>query len=197
MRSIVIALFCFTVLTCGQAGAATRSMCPDRVLDRGAIEGIFQGVECGDLCHMKVKLPNGEEFSLIADEELAEEAFGAGTGQKVSVTYEVQQFWRVENPDGDPNNGWCQRSEVFLAGKVLAAAPALAAEKAFPAVQVEQAAASGKTLSSTEKAPIDISGKPCSEIYSLYRLVPAGYFYQETHTMEMDMEQNLRKDFLT
>ncbi len=121
MKYIAVTLCCIMLLTCGQAEAATQSMCPDKVLDSGTIEGIFLGVECGDYCHATIKLPNGEEFSLFANEETTEKAFGKGTGQKVSVTYELRQYWEGEGM-------YCNRAEFFASGKLLAAPPAQTAQ---------------------------------------------------------------------
>jgi len=67
-------------------------------------------------CYSTIKLANGENFSFMMGEDQAEKVFGEGTGQKVSVQYEVQQFWREEG------GGFCARQEVFVSGKLLAAA---------------------------------------------------------------------------
>jgi TPR repeat protein len=112
MKNIALIVCCIAFLICGQAEAATRSMCPDKVLNTGTIEGIFLGVECIDMCYGAVKLPSGENFVLLMDEDEAEKVFGKGTGQKVSITYNVEQFW---NEYGEI----CSRLEAFASGKLL------------------------------------------------------------------------------
>jgi len=110
--TLVLALAC-GLFTAPCTFAATRSTCPKKVLDTGTIEGIFLGVECGDFCHAGVKLANGEEFYLLASEEAVKKAFGAGTGQRVSIQYQLEQFWNEFAGD-------CDRTEVFVSGKKLA-----------------------------------------------------------------------------
>ena len=120
----IVFIVCCAFLACGQAEAATKSHCPNKVLDTGTIEGIYRGVECGDSCFATIELLSGEKFSLFADEQAAEKALGSGKGQRVSVQYKVEQFWRNESDSGDDKHGFCQRAEVFVSGKVLAADPA-------------------------------------------------------------------------
>jgi len=59
-----------------------------------------------------LELPNGEVFYFFMGEEEAEKVFGKSSGEKVSVTYEIRQYW-CEHDD------YCRRSEVFVSGKVL------------------------------------------------------------------------------
>ncbi|MDR2076664.1 MAG: hypothetical protein LBP61_07015, partial [Desulfovibrio sp.] len=118
-RTLFLAVIC-ALLSVSPVWAASRSTCPDKVLEEGSIEGVFQGVECGDFCHAAIELDNGEVFSLLADEEAVSKAFGSGTGQRVSAAYKVEQFWN------EPANE-CSRLEIFASGKVLAQAGGQAA----------------------------------------------------------------------
>jgi len=113
------------------AFAASKSRCPDKVLDKGTIEGVYQGMECEDFCYVLMTLDNGETFYLLANEDYVLEAFGEATGQRVSITYNVEQFW---NEFGNE----CTRQEVMTEGKVLAAVPAA------PKAQASKAGAAKK-----------------------------------------------------
>ena len=159
MKKLLLALL-FVPLFASTSFAASKSTCPDKVIDKGTIEGIFQGVECGGSCWATLVLPNGEKFSLIADEDEVEKTFGKGTGQKVSVAFTVQQFWN------EPGNE-CSRVEVMESGKVLAAAPATPAPVAQASAAPAPAAASSPA----------ITGKTHTNSIGMeFVLIPAGSF---------------------
>jgi hypothetical protein len=114
MKRPLFALLC-VLLSASTAFSATRSTCPDKILETGSIEGIYRGTECGDLCHAAIELSNGEIFYLLAGEEEAAGQFGPGTGQRVSAEYKIEQFW---NEYGNE----CSRMEVLVSGGRLNAA---------------------------------------------------------------------------
>jgi len=121
MKAFSLCIAAMLLLPCCYAKAATQSTCPDKVLHKGTVEGVFKGNECEDFCWSTITLDNGEDFSFLMPEHLVEKSFGKGTGQRVFVTYEVKQFW-------NELGGECSRLEVFVSGKVLAA-PGQAAQK--------------------------------------------------------------------
>ncbi|MDL2216200.1 hypothetical protein LJB81_00535 [Desulfovibrio sp. OttesenSCG-928-M14] len=93
--------------------AASQSKCPDKVIEKDTIQGIYMGIECGgSMCCATIILQSGEEFTLTCGEDEAEKFFGKGTGQFVEVEYELQQFWSEEYDD-------CLRTEVAVSGKRL------------------------------------------------------------------------------
>ena len=96
------------------AHAQSQKRCPEKVLDSGTVEGLYGGVMCGDFCHVSIRLDDGEEFSLIEGPVDAAELFGQ-MGNRVSVTYELQQFWSEFGND-------CLRTEVLKSGKILVSA---------------------------------------------------------------------------
>ena len=99
------------------AWAQPRAQCPEKVLDKGTVEGIFAGIECGDFCHAEFIINNGEKFDLLCDEDDANKWFGA-VGNKVSVKYEVEQYWEASYVD-TIDDGYCARNSVAKSGKIL------------------------------------------------------------------------------
>jgi len=99
-----------------EALAQPEARCPKKVLDSGKIEGIFMGVECGDYCHATFKLDSGEVVDYLCDEENAEKYFGE-KGNKVSVDYELLQYWDQDPESGEGN---CSRYEFVKSGRILA-----------------------------------------------------------------------------
>ena len=79
------------LLVCGQAIAATtKTMCPNKVLDTGTVEGTFLGwFEAEeDLDSIGIKPDNEDEIYIAASEEDANKFFGNAEGQRVSAQYE-------------------------------------------------------------------------------------------------------------
>lgn len=117
MIKSLIVVFLSAILFPVAAQGASPSLCPEKVLDTNQIEGIYQGVECGgDFCYASLTLDNGDDFILMCGEEQGEDLFGL-VGNRVSVTYEIQQFW---NEPG----GMCSREEVVTDGRILKGSPA-------------------------------------------------------------------------
>lgn len=98
-----------------------RADCPGRTLETRHAEGTYGGVECGDYCHMLLSLKNGEELWLFADEEKAEKLLGTGTGQKVAITYTVEEDWTPESIESDAPYapGSCGPVLLFKSGRVI------------------------------------------------------------------------------
>ena len=114
MKKVTLFLLLCVAFSASSAVAASRSRCPDKVLEEGSAEGVYQGMEVGDYCHVTLKLDNGEEFSLLADEEDVVKIFGESMGQRAFIAYEVQQFWNEGANE-------CMRVEVMTSGKILSA----------------------------------------------------------------------------
>ncbi len=90
-------------------------MCPDKVLDTNTISGKYLGwfeAEEGTNT-IGITLSAGQDVYITASEEDAAKFFGEGTGQHVSVTYNIEQFWLDETQE-------CLRMEVLTGGQVLA-----------------------------------------------------------------------------
>ncbi|MDR0356068.1 MAG: hypothetical protein LBJ64_10110 [Deltaproteobacteria bacterium] len=108
------------------AMAQPQGTCAAKVLDSGTVEGLYGGVICVDFCRVSIRLDNGKEFSLLEGRAEAEELFGK-IGNRVSATYELQQFW---NDFADE----CARTEVLTSGKIIEIAqPAEPPTSAAPA----------------------------------------------------------------
>lgn len=93
--------------------AASKSTCPDKILDTNTIEGIYSGIECGDLCYIKLQLSDGDNLLILCDEEAVKNIFGTSTDINVSITYNIEQFWNEYGKE-------CSRIESFQSGKILA-----------------------------------------------------------------------------
>lgn len=93
------------------AWAAPQSLCPEKTLDSGTVEGIYQGIECVDYCWAIIRLDNGDELALACDEDDAERFLGKING-RVSVDYDLKQFW---NELGNE----CFRVEVLKSGRPI------------------------------------------------------------------------------
>ena len=100
-------LFVLLCLT-PNAYADSEALCPSKVLDSGTITGVYKGSQCGDMCYGAFQLDSGESVFMLADpdQELGEE------GNRVSVNYDVQQFWNVYGEE-------CSRMEVYKSGHVI------------------------------------------------------------------------------
>ncbi len=94
--------------------------CPETLIRTETVQGIYQGVVCGDFCHLSFKLDNGFEDSILANEEKVEKLFGTEPGKRVSITYEVKMDWMPDSMEGDNlEPGTCTYDEIFTTGKVL------------------------------------------------------------------------------
>jgi serine/threonine protein kinase len=88
-------------------------LCTDRVLSAATVQGIYEGVECGDNCFANIRLDGGILLTVLAGEDEAESYFGR-IGNKVTVTYEVRRL--LYQFDGPPE---CIISEVLKYGSIL------------------------------------------------------------------------------
>lgn len=101
------------LISSGLSLASSIDDCPDKLFETKTVEGTYLGNKCGgDFCYSDVELDNKEKISLMCDEDDAEKFFGKGKGQRVSVTYEVRQFWNEPAAD-------CERELFCKTGKVL------------------------------------------------------------------------------
>ena len=93
---------------------SSNPMCPDKILDintvKGKYLGWFEAEEGTDT--IGITLPTGQDIYITASEEDAAKFFGKGTGQQVSVTYRIEQFWLDETQE-------CLRLEVLSGGQIL------------------------------------------------------------------------------
>lgn len=103
------------------APVRNQAECPRHIIATKTIEGIYQGVICGDSCYLTLKLANGEDFSTYADEEEVVKLFGEEPGKKVSITYNIVELWNPESFSSDDpyQHGVCSREESFVSGKIL------------------------------------------------------------------------------
>ena len=78
------------------ARAASKTTCPEKVIDVQTVTGTYLGwfeTEEG-LNTIGIQVPGETEPVYIgASEEEARKFFGNGTGQRVSVTWQVEQMW--------------------------------------------------------------------------------------------------------
>jgi len=107
------------ILICGctfsVAWAQPKDLCAEKIIDSGTFEGIYAGVDCGDYCDATFILDNGGKYTLGCGEEEAEKYFGA-IGNRVSVSYEIRQYW---NDISDIGNVGCTRYEAVKDGSIL------------------------------------------------------------------------------
>ena len=90
------------------AYAGSGTLCPSKVLDSGTLTGVDKGSQCGDMCYGAFQLASGESVVMIADPDRLDRELGE-EGNRVSVNYDVQQFWNVYGEE-------CSRMEVSRAG---------------------------------------------------------------------------------
>ncbi len=95
----------------GSALAGPQPKCPEKVLDTGTVEGLYQGVECLDFCHVFITLDNGRELDFLWGEDDANKYFGQ-KGNRVSVNYELFQFWNEFGAE-------CMSAEFITSGKIV------------------------------------------------------------------------------
>jgi hypothetical protein len=77
--------------------------CPDKREPLAPVTGVFQSYECGDYCHLSLKLDDGTESWYIAGEQAQEQLDAPGgkfrPGTKVRVSLEAFQSSIPESPD--------------------------------------------------------------------------------------------------
>lgn len=117
LSRLLVLMISLTILIVASdaAWAQPKSRCQEKVLESGTVEGIFAGIECGDNCHAEIIMDNGETFSLLCGEEEAEQYFGE-VGNRVSLDYEIQQYWNDLYDEG-----YCARHEIVKSGKIIVA----------------------------------------------------------------------------
>jgi hypothetical protein len=108
--SAVLALALAAALAASAPGASAQDLeppdtCPDVLLSTEVVEGIFQGFECADYCHLGVQGADGEGRQFFASGEVQD--FEAPYGAKVRVTVEKRQMYFWE--------GGCLEAEVAMA----------------------------------------------------------------------------------
>mgnify|MGYP003287995414 FL=1 len=103
----------FLVLLCltPNAYADSEALCPSKVLDSGTLTGVYKGSQCGDMCYGAFQLDSGESVFMLADPDQLDQELGE-EGNRVSVNYDVQQFWNVYGEE-------CSRMEVYKSGHVI------------------------------------------------------------------------------
>ena len=103
----------FLVLFCvaHNTYADSEALCPSKILDRGTLTGVYKGSQCGDMCYGAFQLDSGESVFMIADPDRLDRELGE-EGNRVSVNYDVQQFWNVYGEE-------CSRMEVYKSGHVI------------------------------------------------------------------------------
>jgi hypothetical protein len=101
-------------------GQASNPACPDKVLDTITITGKYLGwFESEEGTNsVGVKLQNGQDIYITASEEDAAKFFGTATGQQISATYNLEQFWLDESQE-------CLRLEVLTGGQIASSATSL------------------------------------------------------------------------
>jgi len=98
-----------------QTEAATlSSLCPHKVFDTVKVEGVYLGQEIRNFAYVRIRLDSGGELELLADYDYALKTFGENARQRVSVTYNVEQFW-VELKDKE----YCERTKVMRDVEIL------------------------------------------------------------------------------
>lgn len=91
--------------------ADSEALCPSKILDSGTLTGVYKGSQCGDMCYGAFQLDSGESVFMIADLDRLDRELGK-EGNRVSVNYDVQQFWNVYGEE-------CSRMEVYKNGHVI------------------------------------------------------------------------------
>ena len=91
--------------------ADSEALCPSKVLDNGTLTGVYKGSQCGDMCYGAFQIDSGESVFMIADPDQLDRELGK-EGNRVSVNYDVQQFWNVYGEE-------CSRMEVYRSGHVI------------------------------------------------------------------------------
>ena len=91
--------------------ADSEALCPSKILDSGTLTGVYKGSQCGDMCYGAFQLDSGESVFMIADPDQLDRELGK-EGNRVSVNYDVQQFWNVYGEE-------CSRMEVYKSGHVI------------------------------------------------------------------------------
>ena len=86
------------------------SACPSVLYSTEVVEGTFEGIECGDYCHLNVKLADGSYPDYLAAGDVQE--FEARIGAKVRVTVEKRQVMLYG--DGEPD----QCTDIELATEI-------------------------------------------------------------------------------
>lgn len=112
MRAIFIALIVMILLS-ENTLAASKSMCPDKVLGTESVEGVYLGTACEDFCYSTIRLRNGEDLTFLCGEDNAAKYF-VQKGAHVKAALELQQFW---NELGNE----CSRQYVCKDGGTLTA----------------------------------------------------------------------------
>jgi hypothetical protein len=112
MKNLITILFLqWVCLPSLHAASIMEAKCPEKVLSTDSVEGVYQGNDCGDYCYSTLALDDGSSFSFMCGEDVSKEFFGQ-PGNRVSVNYEVQQFWSEFAEQ-------CLRPEVCKSGKIL------------------------------------------------------------------------------
>jgi hypothetical protein len=91
---LALALALAAALAAGAPGASAQERpesCPDVLLATEVVEGAFEDLECGDLCHLWIKMPDQTVRELLAGGDVQD--FEGPPGAKVRVTVETSQLY--------------------------------------------------------------------------------------------------------
>lgn len=103
----------FLVLLCltHTAHADSQALCPFKVLNSGTLTGIYNGAQCGDMYYGAFQYDSVEFIFMSADPDQLDREMGK-EGNRVSVNYNVQQFWNVYGEE-------CSGMEVYKGGHFI------------------------------------------------------------------------------
>ncbi|MDR2368983.1 MAG: hypothetical protein LBF58_12930 [Deltaproteobacteria bacterium] len=77
------------------AQADTEENCPNTEAPIDPVEGVYLSTDCGDYCHVMLRLDDGREVDFLGGEEETE---GLRPGTRVRLTLNRIQSWSVEPP---------------------------------------------------------------------------------------------------
>jgi len=151
MRTLVsftfISVFILTLIfgcTSSLAWAQPKDLCAEKIIDSGTFEGVYAGVDCGDYCTATFILANDEKVNIDCDEDDATKYFG-DIGNKVSVSYEIRQYW---NDISDLGYIGCSRDSIVVNGKILV----VGADPTIKKMQEEQAKIENENLQEQQRS---------------------------------------------
>ena len=114
---IVLAIFIILFFSIASIREEPKFLCQEKVLNTVTFEAIYAGIDCEE-CYPRFILENGEDYSIPLFEDKAERFFGE-VGNKVSVTYEVKQYWDEELYE-------CNEYEEIKSGRIIEVGTGLA-----------------------------------------------------------------------
>ncbi|MDR2368981.1 MAG: hypothetical protein LBF58_12920 [Deltaproteobacteria bacterium] len=88
----------------GDYADETEENCPESEGPADPVEGAFVSTDCGDFCHLFLKLDNGQVVDFLGGEE---ETQGLRPGTRIRLTLKKIQSWSPEPPA-------CVRGDLVL-----------------------------------------------------------------------------------